>query len=188
MSDSEGGQLSDHLFTTEELSGQTWEECEFHRCSFEGVKHGKAQFVGCTFRECDLSNLDIGGIQFSDVTFSHCKMLGIRWHQAPPLLFSVRFEGCNLSFGDFYGMKLRKLELRGCKLHGVIFEEADLTEANFSESDLEDAVFLRTQLAKADFTDARNYSIDPLANKIRGARFRLPEAVSLLTALGVRIV
>lgn len=188
MADFENQRFFDLTLTPDDLRGHSWEGCEFHRCSLQGLKHGRGRFVECAFHDCDLSNLDVGGLQFTDTAFHGCKMLGIRWHEAPPLLFSVRFDSCNLSLCDFYGMKLRKLEMRDCRLHGAIFEEADLRDAHFGGSDFTDARFHRTNLAGADFADARHYAIDPLANTVRGARFRFPEAASLLTALGVKVV
>lgn len=165
-----------------------WESCHFEQCQFSGLKIARQSFIDCTFTGCDLSNMIPLGAQFSGVSFRGCKMIGIRWTEIDPLLFSVRFEDCNLSYSDFFGLKLKKQEMLRCKAHGVHFEDADLSAANLRETDFEGAFFSQTNLTKADFTDARNYAIDPLTNKIKGAIFRFPEAASLLHALGVKIV
>lgn len=188
MADFENERLTGVDFTEATLGGHTWEACEFQQCTLQGLKHVQGRFVDCVFTGCDLSNLDVAGSQFSNVAFHSCKMIGIRWHGVAPLLFSVAFERCNLSFCDFFSMKLRKLVMEHCQLHGAIFEQADLTEAVLCGSDFKGAIFSQTQLSKADFTDATNYDIDLLNNKIKGARFRFPEAARLLTALGVKIV
>ncbi|HVK58790.1 MAG TPA: pentapeptide repeat-containing protein, partial [Candidatus Kapabacteria bacterium] len=165
MAEFENEKLSGVHFTEESLQRHSWEGCEFRQCSLQGIKRVQGRFVDCQFTECDLSNLDVAGSQFTEVSFRDCKMLGIRWHEVTPLLFSAKFDGCNLTFCDFFGMKLRKLEMVRCQLHGAIFEQADLTEAVLCGSDFKNAVFLQTQLTKADFTDARNYDIDPLTNR-----------------------
>ena len=63
-----------------------------------------------------------------------------------------------------------------------------LVEADFAGSDLERALFKGCDLEKANFIGAKNYSIDVTANTIKGARFSLPEAISLFAALGIELV
>ncbi len=86
------------------------------------------------------------------------------------------------------GMKLKKSILSNCILKEVDFYQADLTECDLRFSDLQEARFQETILKKANFQQAFNYQIDPITNKVRGARFNLPEAIGLLTGLGIIIV
>jgi uncharacterized protein YjbI with pentapeptide repeats len=67
----------------------------------------------------------------------------------------------------------------------VDFSGATLEGAAFVDSDLSGARFVRTRLSGADFRSARNYRIDPTANRLAGARFSLPEAISLLGAFDI---
>ncbi|MGK5082194.1 pentapeptide repeat-containing protein [Bdellovibrionota bacterium FG-1] len=67
------------------------------------------------------------------------------------------------------------------------FSGTDLSECDFQKSDLFNARFQNTTLLKADFRGAHSYLIDPISNKVRGARFSLPEAQGLLVGLGIRI-
>ncbi len=68
------------------------------------------------------------------------------------------------------------------------FIETLLTGARFDESDLEHTLFHQCNLEGASFKNARNYFIDPTTNKLKGASFSLPEAISLLTNLGITLV
>ena len=43
-------------------------------------------------------------------------------------------------------------------------------------------------MTHADFTQAGNYSIRISGNKIKDAKFSMPEAVSLLYCLGIKII
>jgi hypothetical protein len=46
-------------------------------------------------------------------------------------------------------------------------------------------LFINTDLRQADLSEARNYQIAPGKNDLRGARFFLPEAMSLLYNLDI---
>jgi fluoroquinolone resistance protein len=50
------------------------------------------------------------------------------------------------------------------------------------------SVFDRTNLEKADFRSAGNYSIDPTTNKIKKARFSLDGVAGLLDKYDIEIV
>jgi fluoroquinolone resistance protein len=70
--------------------------------------------------------------------------------------------------------------MKNCIAHEVNFAETDLEGAIFTGTDFKDAVFLRTNLTKADFVGAENYTLSVTDNKTKGARFALPEAIRLL--------
>ncbi|MBC7691019.1 MAG: pentapeptide repeat-containing protein [Methylotenera sp.] len=60
-----------------------------------------------------------------------------------------------------------------CSLRDVGFLQADLTECDFKESDLLNAAFNQIQLKKCDFRGALNDLINPVENRVKGARFSL---------------
>ena len=45
-----------------------------------------------------------------------------------------------------------------------------------------------TVLEGADFSHARNYKIDVTKNRIKGAKFKLPDAIALLRSLDIVLV
>jgi len=49
------------------------------------------------------------------------------------------------------------------------------------------AMFIHTNLEKADFRSAFNYSIDPETNRIRKARFSVPAVTGLLDKYDIEI-
>ena len=59
---------------------------------------------------------------------------------------------------------------------------------NFEDVDLSGTIFHGCDLSKADFSKAIRYDIDPQANKIKKAKFSLPEAAALLRGFDITIV
>ncbi len=67
------------------------------------------------------------------------------------------------------------------------FTACDLRGASLRGLELEGATFHHTNLQGADLRDARSYVIDPTANRIRGLKLSLPDALALLYPFGVII-
>lgn len=84
--------------------------------------------------------------------------------------------------------RIRENKFEQCIFDETDFAESDVSECNFRGSDFKGARFVDTNLQKADFQHAINYQIDPLTNKLKGAKFSLPEAIGMLTGLGIVIV
>jgi uncharacterized protein YjbI with pentapeptide repeats len=70
----------------------------------------------------------------------------------------------------------------------VDFREVDLSGVDFTGTDLADSLFADTNLTEADLSKARNYTIEPVKNILKGAKFSLPEAMSLLFNLDIVLV
>lgn len=58
---------------------------------------------------------------------------------------------------------------KSCKMLGVDFTEADLSNAIIEECNLSAAIFQNTNLTKADLRLAQNFSIDIRANRVSKA-------------------
>ena len=79
----------------------------------------------------------------------------------------MSFDGSNIIDCDFYGAYLNKASFHGCELKGTLFENCDLRQA--------------------DFRNATAYTIDPLQNKVKKARFSMPEVLSFLAPYDLEI-
>ena len=75
-----------------------------------------------------------------------------------------------------------------CQAKGVDFREADLSSSDMRHTDFSEAIFASTNLSRANFSHSYNYLIDAQINKVKEARFTMPEAVGLLSGLDVIIV
>jgi uncharacterized protein YjbI with pentapeptide repeats len=80
------------------------------------------------------------------------------------------------------------LTLYKCKLVGVDFREASLSQSEITECDLSGAQFSRTNLEQSNLTDSYHFEIDVLNNRLRGAQFSRLEALSLLNSLNIKLV
>jgi len=164
-------------------------ECRFTNSSFAETNFQNCRFVQCEFDSCDLSLTQFPFCVFSGVQFKDSRLIGIDWTRADwntsSLGKPMMFYKCNISHSTFIGLKLNSISIAGCTAHDVDFREADLSETNFDGTDLSESLFLNTNLSKADFSDARNYGIPPRKNALKGAKFSLPEAMSLLFNLDI---
>lgn len=173
------------------LTSSEFFDCVFKDCSFaESVFH-KCRFVDCTFQKCDLGLVQMPECSFSGTVFEHSKCIGINWAQAdwptPGLGKPIRFKACAISHSTFIGLNLIGIQIVDSIALDVDFREADLSQADFSGTDLSESLFNQTNLSKADLSRARNYLIDPAKNELKGARFSLPEAMSLLYNMDIEL-
>lgn len=185
-SEHDGETFSNRDFSDLDLTGTTFENCKFFRCTLTRAILAKTRFISCKFESCDLSNAILKSSRMRDTEFEGCKLLGIQWTQLDDFI-NPSFDSCNLNYSNFVGLKLKKTHFFKCSLREADFSQADLTECSFKDSDLSLARFNATTLMKADFRGALNYVIDPILNKVKGAKFSLPEAQGLLVGLGIII-
>lgn len=163
-----------------------FEECKFTNCSFVECKFVKCKFINCEFRECVLSAVIFDQDRFVDTSFDDSKVIGIDWTKAKELQ-NLKFNKCQLNYSNFKLLKLPKTVMKDCQAKEVAFIETDLRESDLSGTDFEGSIFSKTNLSKANLKGAKNYFIDPINNKIKKAKFSLPEAMTLLDNLDVVI-
>lgn len=188
----EPGYFQDQVFEKTNFSVQPLAKGEYENCRFDNCEMAEADLSGILFLDCIFtnSNLSLARLQktgFNQVQFHHCKLLGLQFGDCNPIGLSLLFEHCLLDHASFYRLKLKKTIFRHCKLEGADFTETDLTESVFDHCQLLSATFDHTLLEKADFRTAYQYTIDPESNRVRKARFSLPEVTGLLNKYDIRI-
>lgn len=72
-------------------------------------------------------------------------------------------------------------------MHEVDFYEAKLMKSSFSGCTLKGASFNKANLTDVDFRNATEYFIDVRDSIVTGAKFNLPEALTLLSSLKITI-
>jgi uncharacterized protein YjbI with pentapeptide repeats len=174
-----------------EVVAAEFRECRFVRCCFSESVLRACVFDECVFVECDLSLVKLPHSVFSSTRFEGSKIIGVNWTEARwprlRLLVPLRFEKCVINHSTFLGLNLKGVRFTECTAKDVDFRETDLSEADFSGTDLTGAQFGSTNLTGANLRGARNYMIVPAGNTLKGARFSLPEAMSLLSGLDIEI-
>lgn len=83
---------------------------------------------------------------------------------------------------------MKNTSFKGSKLRECYFNDTQLMDANFEDTDLTGTLFHNADLTKANFENAKNYSIDVRTNKVKKAKFSLPEALGLLHGFDIEII
>ena len=169
------------------LSPGVYEDCTFISCDFSESDFSGINFSECEFDGCNLSLVRLAQTTFRAVIFKNCKLLGLHFEDCNNLLMDFKFENCNLSLCTFYKLKLKNTLFKNSQITEADFSEADMGGAYFENCNLERSTFKNTILEKADFRTAYNYSIDPGANRIRGAKFSLAGIEGLLDKYDIEI-
>lgn len=174
-------------FTAKALEKADYEACFFTNCNFMNADLSDIRFTDCEFTDCDLSTVKLLKTAFQNIKFKDCKLLGLHFDHCSDFLFEVGFENCTLNLSSFYQRKLKKTRFANCGLQEVDFAEADLSQAVFDNCDLFKAIFENTVLEKADLSSAYNYSINPELNKIKKAKFSIPDVIGLLDKYDIEV-
>lgn len=164
-------------------------DCKFERCLFPEADLRGCQFVDCTFEACDLSLTQVIDSIFNTVSFRECKLMGINWTVAQwSMMSAINFTDCNLSHGTFFGVDMRRSSIVNCVARNIDLTETNLTGVNCQGTDFSEARFHQTNLTKANFVGATNYTIDAGHNTLKATRFAMPQAIRLLHSLDIELV
>ena len=163
-----------------------FDNCTFIKCDFTKTVFFDCKFTECTFVNCDLSLSILRSCSFNDVTFDNSKLLGLSWSSCPEP-FNVEYNSCNISQNSFHLLDLRRIKFTNCLINDTGFEECNLEKSIFDNCDLQQTVFASNKMQQANFETSKNYMIDPKHNDIKGAFFSLPEALSFLSLLPIKI-
>ncbi|HEX5001419.1 MAG TPA: pentapeptide repeat-containing protein [Bacteroidia bacterium] len=174
-------------FTVDTLEKGEYENCVFSNCNFANSNLSEFKFIDCTFRNCDLSLVKLNKTTLQDIQFENCKMLGMRFDTCNPFGLALLFEGCQLNHSSFYKLKIAKTRFLNTQLVECDFTESDLTGSIFTGCNLSQAVFDHSNLQKADFRTAVNFSIDPESNQLKKAKFSLVSVSGLLDKYDIEI-
>jgi len=184
--------IEDEIFNALTFNNQNTEEINYESCTFTNVVFtnaylSKTTFTSCLFNDCDFSLTRLGNTSFKEVEFKNCKMLGLRFDECYPFLLSFSFEKCKLNLASFYQLKINNTLFKDCDLQEVDFTETELSGSTFNNCDLTNAIFDHTVLEKVDFRSSQHYSINPLLNNIKKAKFSATELKGLLDSFDIII-
>lgn len=180
--------LQSKNFSKKSLEGHVFDSCSFKSCDFSESLLRNAQFCACSFENCNLSLPKLEGCRFQDVRFVGCKIVGAEFFKCEKTFFSPTFKDCVLYYCNFSGLAMKKTYFNGSKLNECHFTNTNLNSADFDRVDLSGTIFHDCDLSMANFTTAVSYDIDPQTNKVKKAKFSLPEAIGLLRGFDVTIV
>lgn len=174
-------------FTYAEAAEATFTHCQFDNCDFTGAELMESSFESCTFRECNFSLVQLKGARLNKVIFENSKVMGIHFNLCSHFALGFDFKACHVQSCIFMELALRQISFQECQIVDCDFYKTDLTQANFNRAVFQGAIFEQTVLVKADFREAVGYNINPNNNKVKKAKFSLPEVVTLLDHLDIVI-
>lgn len=173
------------------VEGKHFTDCTFINCNIFDLSMKNCSFEHCTFRGCTCASLSFKYTSFKNNEFSNCSLIGISWDELEAegsiSLPFLTLENCVLKYNYFIKMRLKNFSFKGDVLDESYFEECSLDRADFRSCSLKNVKFIKDSLKCADFREAKDYHIDLQSNQIRGAKFSFPEALGLLTPLGIII-
>ena len=183
----DGLMLKDRTVACKYFSG-----CVFRNCDLTGVTFRFCRFSDCRFESSNLSLVRVPGTVFSGVSFKDSKLVGVNWTEAswPKIRLAVPFSfvNCLLNASNFLGLTLDGIRMTGCLAKEADFRDANLSRSDLANTDLSGSLFGNTDLTGADLSLARNYTIRISQNRIKDAKFSMPEAMALLYCLDIKIV
>jgi uncharacterized protein YjbI with pentapeptide repeats len=166
--------------------------CVFRNCDFTGAVFSCCKFSECRFESCNLSLVKVTGSDFGGGLFKDSKLVGVNWTGASwpriKLTEPPRFAHCVLNDANFMGLPLSGIRMTDCLAKDADFREADLSDSDLSGTDFTASLFGGTDLTNADLTRAKNYAIRLADNKVKNAKFSMPEAMALLYCMNIKIV
>lgn len=172
----------------EPIDEDAYMECEFQKVDFSGLDLSKKRFSNCRFIGCNWTATKVELTRLQDVSFLESKVMGVDFTLCDPNFLSLAFEKCLLNGCNFTEMVLKGAKFVESQVKECHFAQSNVKGGSFRGSNLEGSTFHQTNLEKCDFSEAENYAIDPLNNRLKGAKFSQVEALSLLKGLGIEIV
>jgi uncharacterized protein YjbI with pentapeptide repeats len=114
-------------------------------------------------------------------------MIGLTFESINPFRSKFGFEKTILDYSSFYNLALTTVTFSECSQIGCDFSGANLSKVNFKESILTDANFNQTNLTDTDFRTAHGFRINPILNKLKGAKFVKENVLGLLLDFNIKI-
>ncbi len=166
-----GCTFTDIVAPRSDVRGSTFEECRFIRCALTMLAVQGTRFMGTSFSSCDLMGVDLaaaGGGAFG-------------------LVEPMRFADTRLDYAGLRGLQMDGWVFNGCSMVESDCEQSSLVGAVLRWSDLTGARFGGADLSGADLRGAHSYRLDPRATTMVGTVLALPEALSVMEAMGLTI-
>lgn len=156
--------------------------CRFSESDWRGLR-----FQSCLFLNCSLEFINMDGTGLMDAQFRECKLTGIDFNKCQSILFDISFDKCRLLSCNFSGLPMTGSVWKHSRFEECFFNESILKKSEFSESSFYKSEFFHCDLSGSDFSEARDYLINPTHNTIKKAKFSYPHVLGLLEAFEINV-
>lgn len=175
----------------EDIRDMDFEYCIFKNCKINSITLRNCSFTDCVFENCIIGNNKFIVTTLEDCNFIKCNLLNVNWievlEEGSPLMPFAKLENCNLKYNSFFEMHLNKFDFKESTIVESEFYKCNMTNANLNRCNLMHTTFSSCNLFAADFINAKDYQIDIRTCNVEKAHFTLPDAMNLLSPLGVII-
>ncbi len=180
--------------TNEDISGEidelssVYEQCQFKNVDFTGMDCSNITFVNCDFYNCNLSAVKVGGMILNDCRFTGSKLVGIHFGDLAQETLSVSFTECRIDSAIFENVNLKNTNFGESDIVRSEFIWSDFSKSNFFCCEFRESRFSNCNFEGANFEGASHLTIDISANRVKGAKFSLLSAVTLLEPFEIELV
>ncbi|BCJ95695.1 hypothetical protein acsn021_32640 [Anaerocolumna cellulosilytica] len=175
----------------ERIESYEFYNCTFKNCSFEECILAYCSLIECKFINCKIVSLKVEFSQIKYTEFEKCNLIGVNWYDLSPTGGIAdpitKFKDCILKYNSFMHINFRKFNFSLNSIQDSGFDECNLMESSFNNCCLEATQFSKCDMRKADFREATGYQISITTNKLADAKFSFPEAIKLLSELGIKL-
>lgn len=171
----------------EDVMDKAFINCKFNNCNFTQTDFSNSKFEDCTFNECNLTLVKYDDVKLRNVKFKGCKLVGVNFNKCDTFILEIGFQDSLIESCNFSSLVLKKSLFKNSNILESDFVGTDLSECDFTCSSLGGTIFDNSNLSKANFSDAKDYDINPLNNIVKKAVFTMPEAITLLRHFNITI-
>ncbi|MBE6068423.1 MAG: pentapeptide repeat-containing protein [Clostridium lundense] len=171
----------------ENIRDKTFINCEFNNCDFTQTDFSNSKFEDCIFNECNLTLVKYDDVKLRNAKFKGCKLVGVNFNKCDTFILEIGFQDSLIENCNFSSLALKKSLFKNSNILESDFVGTDLSECDFTSSSLGGTIFDNSNLSKANFSDAKDYDINPLNNIVKKAVFTMPEAMMLLRHFNITI-
>ncbi|MFO0552332.1 MAG: DUF2169 domain-containing protein [Polyangiaceae bacterium] len=183
--DFRGAKLTNAVLARALLAG-----ADFTGAELQGANLGATELAGVRFDRANLTGAILSRAKLDKAVFAHACLDQVNWRLVEvgavdvtgASLLDCSWTGCNLAGAHLGGANMRDATLVECQLDGADFTGANLEKATFVAckgehvpfvgATLKNAAFVHhTELAGADFSDAKMEKVNLRGTLLRGARF-----------------
>lgn len=162
------------------VGGADIAECHFVSTDLAGMVCTPVRIRDCRFDGGDLSNLRAGASTLVRARVSGARLTGLHWVDGE--LRDVAFVGCRADLAVLRSSAFTAVLFQDCDLTGADFSGADLTGARFVDCDLTGTRFAEARLRGAELSGCTLADIDGVAH-LAGAVVERTDLASLAYAL-----
>ena len=175
-------------FSSFNIVESAFQSCDFQSCFFNKNNLFNCSFRDCRFNCCQISLVLLKNTMFSDIQIIESKILGLNFSECNNISFSIDFNSSIIDSVVMFEKNLKKTKYINCTIRNTDFDNCEMKGCDFSGTKFEKTSFHNCNLEKSDFSKSIGYQIDPSTNKLKEAKFSIPEAISFLSYLGIKLV